>query len=568
MDKNRLYYGDNLDILRNREYFPNEFVDLIYLDPPFNSSRNYNQLFKDESGSHSDAQIKVFDDTWHWGPEAEETYADLVENASEQLSSTIIALRRIVGTNPMMAYLVMMAVRLEQLHRVLKPTGSLYLHCDPTASHYLKIILDTLFGVDAFLSEIIWKRTSAHNSAKRPGPVHDTILMYSKSKRYTWNKQFSTYDEDYIQKFYRHEDERGRLYRHSDLTGAGIRHGETGKPWKGIDVTLRGRHWMKPPSELDVLELEGRILWPKKGAMPVYKRYLDEMKGVLLQDVWTDIAPLGAHEKERLGYPTQKPESLLERIIAASSNPGDVVLDPFCGCGTTIAAAQKLDRQWIGIDITHLSVTLQKARLKDSFPDAEYEVVGEPKDVASAHLLAQDDRYQFQWWALSLLKAKPVGGDADNRKGKKGKDRGIDGVIDFPADDKNNSQRVLIQVKSGKVKSGDIRDLIGVLDREKAAIGVFITLESPSKDMITEALSAGFYTSDYWENRYPRLQILTVKEIFAGKAVEMPPRRNMFKQAPRIKKTPTKGTLGGGFNPGTGSKLMSKKEGSGQKILL
>lgn len=529
---NTLFYGDNLDILRKD--FPDECIDLIYLDPPFNSNRNYNVLFKDEHGAEAEAQITAFEDTWHWNRAAERTLHHLVTHAAPHVAEMIGALRQFVGANQMMAYLVMMAARLVELHRVLKPTGSLYLHCDPTASHYLKVILDTIFGPAQFRGEIIWKRTSAHNSANRPGPVHDVILLFSKADRYTWIPQYQPYDKSYVDQFYRHLDPSGRLYRLSDLTGAGIRHGATGRPWRGIDPTAKGRHWSVPPAELDALDLAGRIYWPTKGHIPAYKRYLDEMPGVSLQDIWDDIDPVGAQAAERLGYPTQKPLALLERIIRASSNPGDIVLDPFCGCGTAIAAAQKLDRKWVGIDVTHLAIALQKSRMREMFPGVLLRTVGVPTDVKSAYQLAQDDRYQFQYWALSLVEARPFGAQASSKTGKKGSDKGIDGLIVFQDDTSGKPKRVVNQVKSGHVKSGDIRDLRGTLERENAAIGVFITLEPPSRDMQTEAAAAGFYESQGWGRMFPRLQILTIADLLNGKKIEMPPAYGTFKQAQRV----------------------------------
>jgi site-specific DNA-methyltransferase (adenine-specific) len=532
---NTLFYGDNLPILR--EYIASESVDLIYLDPPFNSNRTYNVLFKDESGREAEAQIEAFDDTWHWNPKTEETYQELIAHAPARVATMIGALRQFIGTNQMMAYLVMMAARLVELHRVLKPTGSLYLHCDPAASHYLKVVLDTIFGPENFRNEIVWKRTSAHSSAKRFGPIHDILLFYTKSAVYIWNQQYIPYDESYTEQFYSHIDEKGRRFRLSDLTGAGIRRGETGLQWRGVDVTKRGRHWMVPPSELDKLEAEGRIYWPKKGEMPAYKRYLDEMPGVPLQDLFTDIQPISAQAAERLGYPTQKPLALLERIIQASSNPGDLVLDPFCGCGTTIAAAQKLGRRWIGIDITHLAIALQKYRLKEMFPDVRFQVIGEPQDVAGARQLAQDDRYQFQWWALSLVRAKPLGGQEGRKAGKKGSDKGIDGVINFIDDASGRPKRVLVQVKSGHVKSGDVRDLRGVVEREGAAIGLLLTLEEPTREMEQEATVAGFYRSPGWQQDYPRIQILTIADLLRGLGPKMPVPWGTFKQAQRVKQT-------------------------------
>ncbi|HOU12660.1 MAG TPA: DNA methyltransferase [Anaerolineae bacterium] len=534
ISKNTLFYGDNLPILR--EHIADESVDLIYLDPPFNSSRTYNVPFKDESGKESEAQLTAFDDTWHWNAAAEQTYHDLATTGAPQISAMISALRQFIGSNQMMAYLVMMAARLVELHRVLKPTGSLYLHCDPTASHYLKIVLDTIFGPLNYRNEITWKRTSSHNDARRKyADVSDVLYFYTKSDAYTFNVQYAAYSEKYITDFYRHVDEKGRRYRLDNLRSPNPRPNLT-YDYKGYKPHPNG--WAVSLEKMEKLDAEGRLYFPKKkdGRIQL-KRFLDEMPGVPVSNVWDDIQPIGAQAAERLGYPTQKPVALLERIIAASSNPGDLVLDPFCGCGTTIAAAEKLGRRWIGIDITHLSITLQKYRLKDAFGLVEkkdYAVIGEPEDLLAAQQLAQDDRYQFQWWALSLVKARPLG-EIGGKSGKKGSDKGIDGVINFIDDATGKAKQVLVQVKSGKVKSGDIRDLRGVLDRESAALGVFITLEPPSKDMLAEAVSAGYYHSPAWNRDYPRLQILTIEELLKGADVKMPPASVTFKQAEKVK---------------------------------
>ncbi len=532
--KNKLYYGDNLAVMR--EYLPKESVDLIYLDPPFNSNRNYNVLFKESGGQDSQAQIVAFKDTWQWDRTSERAYADLILCAPAQVAKMIGAIRDFIGINPMMAYLMMMTARLLELRRVLKPTGSLYLHCDPTASHYLRIVLDTIFGVENFRNEIIWKRTSAHSSANRYGAIHDVILFYTKTDRFCWNRQYTPYDPEYLKKFYRHTDEDGRRYRVSDLTAAGISNGSSGEVWRGIDVAGKRVHWKFGIDTLEKLDKQGRIYWPPKGTMPAYKRYLDEVKGIALQDIFSDIPPIGAQAKERMGYPTQKPVALLERMISASSNPGDMVLDPFCGCGTAVAAAQKLNRRWIGVDITHLAVALQKYRLKEGFgliEKKDYEVIGEPKDAASAGQLAKDDRYQFQWWALSLVQAKPVSGEIESKKGKKGRDRGVDGVITFIDDDMHKAKRIIVQVKSGKVRPSDIRDLNGVIGREKAAMGIFITLEEPSRDMSAEAASAGYYFSPGWQKEYPKVQIFTIEDLISGKTADMPPIHATFKKSGR-----------------------------------
>lgn len=544
---NTLFYGDNLIIMR--DYIPSASIDLVYLDPPFNSNRNYNVLFKDEHGLEAEAQITAFEDTWHWNEATAATYHYLVTEAAPHIGTMIGAMRQFIGTNQMMAYLVMMTARLIELHRVLKPTGSIYLHCDPTASHYLKMIMDTIFGPQNFRNEIIWKRSHAHNSAKRWGPVHDTIFFYTKSDRYTWTDIRQPYEDAYTERYFKFDDNDGRgRYWTGDLTAAGIRHGETGKIWRDFDVSSKGRHWAYPPDVLNKLDEDRRIYWPKTpGAWPKLKRYLSEAKGIPLQDLIIDVSALvtmGGDKDERLGYPTQKPLTLLERIIEASSNPGDWVLDPFCGCGTAIAAAQKLGRHWIGIDITHLSIALQKYRMEQMFPGISFKVVGEPEDVAAAKHLAQTDRYQFQWWALSLIRARPLGGDTGSKKGKKGSDRGIDGMITFIDDTTGKPKQALVQVKSGHVKSGDIRDLAGTVQRENAAIGVFITLEPPTAEMQREAASAGFYHSAGWQKDYPKIQILTIDDLLHHRAeVRMPSTSITFKQAERVQDSVQQGRL-------------------------
>lgn len=561
--ENTLFYGDNLTILR--DYIPSESVDLIYLDPPFNSKRTYNVLFKYESGEESEAQIAAFDDTWHWNAAAEATYYELVTQAPDRVSKMIAALREFIGPSQMLAYLVMMAARLVELHRVLKPTGSLYLHCDPTASHYLKIILDTIFDVQNFRNEFIWKRSTAHNDAKQgakqAGRIHDVVFFYTKSNDWVWNTVYTSYDEQYVKQNYRHIDPKTKQRFRADNLTAAKPGGDTSYEWrvkKRVEDTqweadlseeykqpkrdweykgvppYNGRFWAYSKTKMVEFATQDLIYYSKSG-MPNYKRYLDTMPGVSLQDIWDDIPPISSQAAERLGYPTQKPLALLERIIEASSNPGDVVLDPFCGCGTSVAAAQKLGRKWIGIDITHLSIALMKYRLQEMFPEATFQTVGEPESTAAARYLAEHDRFQFEWWALSLVKARPAGGDSGSKKGKKGADRGIDGVITFIDDPTSQPKRILIQVKSGKVSSRDIRDLVGTVKREKAAIGAFLTLEPPTRDMTTEAVSAGFYESPGWNQTYPKIQILTIEELLNGAEIKMPPTGMTFKQAQRVK---------------------------------
>ncbi|MHB8626005.1 MAG: DNA methyltransferase [Aggregatilineales bacterium] len=532
--KNTLFYGDNLPILR--EYIPNESIDLIYLDPPFNSSRSYNVLFRDESGQEAESQITAFADTWHWNQSAEEAYNALVTERGESIASMIGALRQFVGTNQMMAYLVMMAARVEELHRVLKPTGSLYLHCDPTASHYLKIILDSIFGVLNFRNEIIWKRTSSHNDAKRRfGDLSDTIFFYSKTSNYQFKAQYTSYSEEYLKDFYRFTDADGRRYRLSDLRSPNPRPNLT-YDYKGYKPHPNG--WAVSFEKMQQLDQAGKLHYPKvtDGRIQL-KRYLDEMPGMPVGNVWDDIPPIGAQAAERMGWPTQKPIALLERIIQASSNPGDWVLDPFAGCGTTVVAAEGLGRHWIGIDITSMATAMNRYRLNDMYPEAQYDVIGLPEDIHDANQLAQDNRYHFQWWALSLIKARPIGGEPGSKVGKKGSDKGIDGVINFIDDSTGKPKRVIVQVKSGHVKSGDIRDLVGTVQREQAAMAVFITLEPPTTDMKQEAITAGFYSSPLWRQNYPKIQILTLVDLLHGAEVKMPPAHGTLKQAPRANQT-------------------------------
>ena len=530
---NTLYYGDNLEILRTQ--VPDEWVDLVYLDPPFNSNANYNVLFKEKTGEESPAQIKAFNDTWDWTQEAQKTYElEIVGNPKvpTNVKEMIIAFRQFVGSNAMMAYLVMMTPRLLELHRVLKPTGSIYLHCDPTASHYLKVLMDSVFGKENFKNEIIWRRANAHNDPKRYGRISDAILYYGKTDQTKWLTQYTPYREEYYESHFA-KDESGRYFRTVPLDAP--RHGE-GSPallydWYG-KLPAHTRTWAVRRELMEQYEREGRLRYTRTGT-PTLMQYADEMPGVPLQNIWADIPPVNPQAKERLGYPTQKPQALLERIIQASTSEDDLVLDPFCGCGTAVAAAEKLGRRWIGIDITHLAVALMKNRLKTSFgiePERDYQVIGEPLDVGGARALAEQDRFQFEYWALSLLEAFPR-----RQTGKRGADKGVDGVIHFFDQDVKKPKKAIVQVKSGKVSSGDIRDLGGTVQREKALLGLFITLNAPTRAMRTEAASSGLYHSESWKQDYPVIQIRTIGELLRGNEFEIPRQRpGMYKQAERV----------------------------------
>lgn len=564
---NRLYFGDNLPVLR--EHIPDESVDLIYLDPPFNSNATYNVLFEEKSGEASAAQITAFDDTWHWDIGSEAAYREVVTDGPQQLGKLLIAMREFLGQNDMMAYLTMMAQRMAELHRVLKPTGSVYLHCDPTASHYLKLLMDSVFGAENFRSEIVWRRTGSHGNARRFAPVHDTLLFYTKSNDYKWKHLRRPYMEGHVEQYFVKDEQGWRTnYYGNVLTGSGIRKGESGRTWKGIDPTAKGRHWAIPGrlleevaedlsdltqhEKLDRLFELGHIRIEEGAAWPIYQHYITPEDGQAHLDIWAyqpytggtvfgtddgidaDVRWLAPQDRERLSYPTQKPEGLLKRIIESSTDNDDIVLDPFCGCGTAVVVAEELKRRWIGIDITHLAISLMKHRLSDKFRDdlSDFTVVGLPEDVESARALAteseHDGRYQFEHWALGLIDARPTG--------KRGADAGIDGYINFFDDNSGKAKQIIVQVKSGHVNRGMIATLRGDMERDNAAIGVFITLEAPTEPMKQEAVGAGFYEPEGLPgNQYPKVQILTIEQLLDGDQPAYPrfATAQTFRRAPR-----------------------------------
>ncbi len=522
--KNKLYYGDNLVVLR--DYIPDQSIDLIYLDPPFNSRQDYNVLFAEKDGTRSASQITAFKDTWEWNEESSLAYEQVVE-AGGRVGEVMLAFHTLLHGSDMLAYLAMMAPRLVELRRVLKESGSIYLHCDPTASHYLKLLMDGVFGPDKFRNEITWKRTTAHSDSGRYGANTDTIFFYTKSDKWIWNPIHIEHEQKYKDRF-RFSDSDGRLWQDDNLSAKGLSGGGYTYTYKGI----RG-YWRCPLETMEELDEKGRLHFTSKGGIRI-KRYLDENLGMSVQALWTDIPPINSQAQERLRYPTQKPEALLERILRASSNKGDVVLDPFCGCGTTVQVAQKLNRRWIGIDITHLAINLIKNRLRDTFGsviNTAYEVIGDPKDLKGAAQLAEDNKYQFQYWALGKVDAKPIGPI------KKGADKGIDGKQFFFDDRSGKARQIIFSVKGGRnIGVSEVRDLIGVLQREKAEIGVYISFKEPTKPMQREAAEAGFYTSPDGR-KYPRLQLLSIKDILDGsKTVVYPALMDAtFKKAPRFR---------------------------------
>lgn len=530
---NKLYFGDNLEVLQQN--IADESVDLIYLDPPFNSQARYNVLFQSPKDDTESAQAQAFRDTWTWLEDAQDSYLDLMR-AGGNTARFIDALKTALKESDMMAYLVMMAIRLRELHRKLKSDGSLYLHCDPTASHYLKIVLDGIFGPSGFKSEVVWKRTSAHSAAHRWGDVHDTILFYTKGETFTWNEVTTGYDEKYLTR-YRNVDDSGKPWADYDLTAPGVRGGFSGKEWRGFNPTDKGLHWkvsrkaavelvgedqakkLNTIQTLDLLDANNRIHWPKSGGFPRFKRHIG--KGVLIQDVITDISPLNSQAQERIGYPTQKPLALLDRIIQASSKPNQVVLDPFCGCGTTVEAAERAGRQWIGIDVAVHAVKVIEGRLaelaqKRGHP-VQYDIELLPRDFASAVKLAEKDKYQFQWWANYLFNPHAL-----RERGKKGADRGIDGELFFPNGPGRPWGRMLTSVKGGKVELDDIRAFAHVIKSEKAEMGLFICLYPPTPKMKTEAVREG--NADVVHGDMPKLQIVSIEEWFKGiNAPTLPP---------------------------------------------
>lgn len=520
----RLYYGDNLDILR--AHIPDESVDLVYLDPPFNSNASYNILFRSPTGIGADASIEAFDDSWSWGPAAAGALMDITNSGNHRLHVLMQAMRTAIGENAMMAYLVMMAVRLQELHRVLKPTGSLYLHCDPTASHYLKLVLDAVFGVENFRNELIWQRTAAKGDARNKfGAIHDCILFYAKSVEALLHPIYAAKDATYIARFRLNDDDGRGPYRLAPLDSPNLRPNLI-YCYKGFAPPAKG--WRVSHAVMEQLDKENRLAFPRTATGRIArKHYLSEQEGRKLADVWTDLPPLQAASAERLGYPTQKPRTLLERIIATSSNPGDVVLDPFCGCGTAVDAAQKLGRHWIGIDITHLAIGLIEKRLREGYGEAvRFETIGSPRDLASAQRLAVDDPHQFQHWITLKLGGWPWMG------GRKGGDKGVDGYFYYVGEG-GQTQTGVISVKAGhNVNPAMVRDLGRVMQRDGHRIGLFVCAAAPTRGMEQEADSHGLVQTEF--GRFPALQIFTLAELFADRHPRLPPLVSPNRKAPRI----------------------------------
>jgi len=534
--KNKIYYGDNLEVLR--KYIKDESIDLCYIDPPFNSDENYNQIYTTQDNQDI-AQAQAFIDTWRWNDSANVSLNEITNNKNgvftTQSVQLILGLEKVLGKGNLLAYLVSMTQRIAEIQRVLKPTGSFYLHCDSMASHYLKLVCDMLFisrgGV--FQNELTWQRTSAHNDAKKYGRNKDTIFFYTKSKKYLWTNPRLSLKESTVQN-YKYEDEDGRKWASDNLTAKGLTGGGYEYEYKGVK-----NYWRCPIETMERLDKENRLYFTQKGIR--LKRYLDENKGMTLQEVITDIPALSSRSKERLGYPTQKPEALLERIIKASSNEGDVILDAYCGCGTTVAVAEKLKRNWIGIDITYQSISLILKRLEDNFgrdftknvvdPEtkeikipASLELNGVPQDFESAEALAnkEDDRLRKEfekWFVLTYSKNRAIINE------KKSGDKGIDGIayiVDRDEKGELENREILFSVKSSKTLSPTvIRDLYGVVENKKAACGILLTLY-PMSNLVKESKKYGHYQNKLMGNDYPKIQVISVEEIFEGKRLQFP----------------------------------------------
>ncbi len=465
-ENNKLFYGDNLDILR--EHIADSSVDLVYLDPPFNSKKSYNVLFKGHADEDSTAQIEAFSDTWVWSRSTEEAYNEIGSYAPTRVVDAIESMRRMLTENDVMAYLVMMTQRLLEIHRVLKPTGSMFLHCDPTASHYLKVILDTIFGPTNFVNEIIWCYDTGGKGKSHFPRKHDVIFWYGKTPKRYFNYEAASIPRDFSTMHEKiHQDADGRLYQTNYKNGK------------------------------------------------EYRYYLD--RGVLPLDWWSDIQALNPSAKERLGYPTQKPRALLARILKAACPPGGIVMDPFCGCGTTVDAATELGFRWIGIDITYIAIDLITKRLIDSYGESikdSFDVLGIPHDLESAHALFESSPFDFERWAVSLVGAQP--------NQKQVGDKGIDGQSRFPLGD-GKFGRILVSVKGGRNLTASMaRDLEGALTAEKADMGILITLSKPTRGIVDVMNRSGLYSHPANGQKFPRLQVITIQELLSGKKPDKP----------------------------------------------
>jgi DNA modification methylase len=501
---------------------PARSVDLIYLDPPFNSQRSYNLIYKQLTGLPVPEQEEAFCDAWELDAEKEELIREMPQRMLEQGADDDVVvfwrawIQALRGTQPeLLAYIVYMTARLLEMRRILKPTGSIYLHCDSVVTHYIKVMMDAVFGHGNFRSEIIWKRTTAHNDAKRHyGDVSDRLLYYSKTQRYTFHRQYTAHDPAYVADKYRHTDSQGRRYRLDNLSSPSPRPNLT-YDYKGFKPHANG--WRYSLERMKQLDAEGRLEYPKKpGGRMQLRRYLNEMPGQPVSNLWDDIDPVNSQADERLGYPTQKPLALLDRIIKTSSNEGDVVFDPFCGCGTAIYSAHLNKRHWVGCDIAILSVRIVRDILLQRYglrEDEHYTVDGVPMSVDGAKELFEHDKRQFQHWVVEL-----AGGFCNK---KQSGDQGVDGRIYYET--KDGLRSMVVSVKGGGLNPSYIREVRGTLEADiSAEMAGFICLEKPTKGMLQEAAKAAMY--NYLGIDYPRIQIRTVEQLLDGRGFDTPSR--------------------------------------------
>lgn len=528
---NKLFFGDNLTYLKQlHKEHPNGFIDLCYNDPPFNSKRNYNVLFESIDMTNSKAQREAFTDTW-----SSVSYIDTLNEISDldiDLYKFLMALNDMRFSKSSVSYLTIMAIRIYYIHKLLKPTGSFYLHCDPTMSHYLKLICDLVFGEKNFRNEIVWKRKSSvgqsNYQSKQFGYNIDIILFYSKTKNNTFNSIYEDNNQDYIDKFFIHKEAGGRIYRLATLTSPSMRPNLV-YDYKGHKPPDKG--WAVSFNKMVEWERIGKIYIPEDKNKRIQRKiYLDELKGQLIQALWDDINVISPSAKERLGYPTQKPEALLERIIYASSNEGDLVADFFCGCGTTIAAAEKLNRRWLGIDISHLAVKLIAERIGIEKLNKTFEIHGFPKDIDSARELANNvkgGRLEFEQWIVEVMLSGILN---QNRT-----EMGFDGYRTF-IDGLNNKHIVMIEVKSGHVTMAQFNHFIMTVNNRNGSIGIFVCFKDQiTKNMQIAAKNEGKFRIENMDI-CEKIQISTVEDLLDGRYPNIP-RSNFetFKQAVNTK---------------------------------
>ena len=521
---NRLYRAD-CKIVADQLKEEGIQADVIYLDPPFNSNRTYSMLFNHRGIT---AQQKAYHDMWDFTDRTRQLVLDfsdelkawdLPDSFKDFMRAWLSILEQ--GTSndkKLLNYLMYMTQRLIRFKKLLNPTGSIYFHCDPTASHYIKVIMDGVFGRSNFRNEIVWKRTAAHSDSKTLGSVHDVILHYTATDEFTWNHQYQPHAQSYIDSHYRRRNAKGRRYRTDNVTAGGLTGGGYEYEWNGVTKV-----WRYPEPRMQELHDAGRLHYTRSGT-PEYIRYLDESKGVPLQSVWADIAPINSQAKERMGYPTQKPLALLERIIKVSTNKGEVVLDPYCGCGTGIEAAHIHKRKWIGIDISGNAVDEMKDRMAKHglYEGNGYELLeGSPDTMAEYKRL---NPFEKQDWLIRRLGGLP--------NPKKSGDEGVDGDLTFHLgiDNKGNDLwgKLVFSVKTGKQKTpAHIRELRGTMSAEKAKMGVLILDVDPTSKMEEAAQKGGQFQYQLKENvppeNYEKIQIITAYEIIEGGQISCPP---------------------------------------------